>query len=397
VAVAIIAFAAVAICVSTVLLAFVLWRRDAEDTKSRLSSLRGAIRFVRGPFPLSVALHIALLLFLVITMHESRARDLTILTMEAGGGGGGGDEMRELELQQEIMPEVAPVSNPAPDPLAESAGAIRSATDYLRSATGGIGIGGGGGVGSGRGHGIGRGFVMKLRRDGLDVVLVIDGTGSMKLIIDDVKAHMRDLVGAIHNIVPTARVGIVVYGGVGERVAMQPLTIMPARLESFLAGLDAKGGGEWEENVLGGIRAATEKMDWRPYAKKVIVLVADSPPPKADFTQLRAIAARFHRNNGAFNAIDLSALEHQRFEAAFNKQVHNAPASTAVSPAGSALPTFYRETQLAYLVLVRDGGGEVHALNSGEQINQQVMVLAFGEQWRAMVAPLSHTIASNGR
>ena len=393
----IIAFAAVAICVSTVLLAFMLWRRGEHDD-SRLSSLRGAIRFISGPFPLSAALHVALLLFLVITIHESRGRDLTILTMEAGGGGGNGAEMRELELPEESMPEVAPVSNPVPDPLAESVSAIRIAREYVRSASSGIGTGLGNGVGSGHGPGFGggfRGFVMKLRRDGLDVVLVIDGTGSMKLIIDDVRARMRELVGAIHNIVPTARVGIVVYGGAGEPVAMQPLTIMPARLESFLAGLDANGGGEWEENVLGGVRAATEKMDWRPYAKKVIVLVADSPPPKADFAQLRAIAGRFRRNNGALNAIDVGALEHQRFEAAFNRTIHHLPGSTPPLP--SALPAFYRETQIAYQVLTRDGGGEVHALNSSEQINQQVMVLAFGEQWRAMVAPLSRSVARSGK
>jgi hypothetical protein len=341
-------------------------------------------------------LHVALLLFLIITIHESRGRDLTIVTMETGGGGGAGEEMRDLELPPEVMPEVAPVSAQAPD-FASSANAIRSATDYVRAATGGIGVVIGPGTGSGPGRGIGPGFggfLMDLRRNGLDVVLVIDGTGSMKLIIDDVKARMRELVGAIHNLVPTARIGIVVYGGAAEPVAMQPLTLSPAKLESFLAGVDARGGGEWEENVLGGVRAAEEKMDWRAEAKKVIVLVADSPPPRADFAQLRAVAARFRRNNGALNAIDVGAIEHQRFEAALNRSIHHVPGGEP--PRSSALPQFYRETQLAYQAIVREGGGEMHALNNGEQINQQVMVLAFGERWRSLIAPFSRSMARAG-
>jgi hypothetical protein len=396
VAVAIITFAAVAICASTILLAGFLWRRGGEDSVVRLSSVRGALRFLGGPFPLSMALHIALLLFLIITIHESRGRDLTILTMEPGGGGGAGDEMRDLELPPETMPEVAPVSATVPD-FASSANAIRTATEYVRAATGGIGVGIGSGTGSGRGHGFGPGFggfLMDLRRNGLDVVLVIDGTGSMKLIIDDVKSRMRRLVGAIHNLVPTARIGIVVYGATGEPVAMQPLTLSPAKLESFLAGLDARGGGEWEENVLGGVRAAIEKMDWRAPANKVIVLVADSPPPKADFAQLRALAARFHRANGALNAIDLSALEHQRFEAEFNRRIHRDPAGATT--ATTSMPGFYRQTQLAYQVIVRAGGGEMRALISDEQIGQEVMVLAFGERWRSTIAPFSRSIAPPG-
>ena len=99
---------------------------------------------------------------------------------------------------------------------------------------GGIGIGRGGGVGSGYGKGIGSGFggfIGELRRKGLDVVIVIDGTGSMKLIIDDVKAKMGQLVHAIHRLVPIARVGMVVFGGKGEKMGIQPLTLSSAKVD----------------------------------------------------------------------------------------------------------------------------------------------------------------------
>jgi hypothetical protein len=45
-------------------------------------------------------------------------------------------------------------------------------------------------------------------------------------------------------------------------------------------------------------------------------------------------------------------------------------------------------------VLVHDGGGAIHSLDSDEQINQQVMILAFGQQWRSMIAPFQHPLAS---
>ena len=55
-----------------------------------------------------------------------------------------------------------------------------------------------------------------------------------------------------------------------------------------------------EENVRGGIATAIDKMDWRPYAKKVIVLVADTPPSKDDFAATREMIAGFRARNGTF-------------------------------------------------------------------------------------------------
>ena len=138
-----------------------------------------------------------------------------------------------------------------------------------RSRGGGIGIGRGGGSGSGYGQGVGAGFggfISGLRKNGLDVVLVIDGTGSMKLIIDSVKDRMKQLVLAIHRMVPAARIGIAVFGGRGEPILTQPLTISPDRLISFLNSINAHDGGEWQEDTLGAVRTAVDKMDWRQSA-----------------------------------------------------------------------------------------------------------------------------------
>jgi len=59
-------------------------------------SIRDALRFLVGPFPLSVALHVLLLLILIATIKVQSARDLLMVSLQQVGGGGGAkhDEMR---------------------------------------------------------------------------------------------------------------------------------------------------------------------------------------------------------------------------------------------------------------------------------------------------------------
>src|SRR5271163_253209 len=351
-------------------------REDDEADATRLQSMKDALGLLIGPFPLSIALHVIALLFLIITVHEQRGRELIMVNLEAGGGGGGGNEMQDLDLPEVPMPDTAPQQMEQPTAV-DTSQAVGLANDYVRAAGGGgIGIGRGGGMGSGFG-----GFIGELRRKGLDVVLVIDGTGSMRLIIDDVKAKMQQLVQSIHRLVPIARIGIIVFGGKGEKMAVQPLTLSPQKLNDFLNGIQAMGGGEWEEDTLGAVDYGINKMDWKPYAKKVVVLVGDSPPRTEDFAPLLAMIRQFKSNNGTFNTVDVAAEEHERFEREFWLKVHREE-----PPKISPLPAFYRQTQAAYKVLATAGGGSMKSLTKDAHINQQVLILACGDQWQSQVS-----------
>src|SRR5579863_8614229 len=205
-------------------------------------SIRDALRFLVGPFPLSVALHVLLLLILIATIKVQSARDLLMVTLQQVGGGGGSkhDEMRDVDMPEMTMPDTMPrmvVPKVAP---AISHTTVQPTRTYVREVSaGGIGTGGGNGLGSGAGPGMGTGFggfIGELRRKGLDIVLVIDDTGTMDLIINDVRDRMDELVMAIHRLVPIARVGIVVFGGRSERMDIEPLTISSHRLQTFLTG-----------------------------------------------------------------------------------------------------------------------------------------------------------------
>jgi len=353
--------------------------------------LHRAIRFA-GPFPLSVALHLAALLFLIITIHEQRGRELVMVNLEPGGGSGSDEAAPEIDQPMVPMPESEPIKTEMPSVVDISkvpmpGGVAGSDCGGIDTGRPGGGIGGGG-RGPGGGNGFGE-FVGKLRRTGLDIALAIDGTGSMSLIIDDVRAKMQELVQSIHRIVPIARVGIVVFGGKGDPMQIQPLTLDPAKLSAFLDHVQARGGDEWEENTYGAIGAAMQQLDWKPYAKKVIVLVGDSPPQKEDFQPLLALGQKFKSDNGTLNTVDVSEQEHARFERAFWIRVHHQE-----PPEISPLPAFYRQTQSAYRVIAHAGGGEMKTLapESGG-IDQQMMLLVFGDQWKTQVAAFSRNLS----
>jgi von Willebrand factor type A domain len=344
------------------------------------------LRFISGPLPLSISLHIVVLLAILWGVHFEQGRNLIRVNFQTSGGGGGGgtQEVKQLDIPEMPMPEMAmPLPIERPIVAQHSTQAISEATHYMRSvAGGGIGIGRGGGIGSGYGRGIGAGFggfIAGLRRSGLDVALVIDGTGSMKRIIDDVKGRMRLLILAIHRMVPTTRMGIVVFGGRGEAIQVQPLTISPDVLLAFLNNIQAQNGGAWQEDTLGAVRTAVDRLAWRPLAKKVIILVGDTPPFDEDKEPTLEEVRKLRAENGIFNTVDVTVEEHERFIQEYYRGLDQEP------PKRDRMPDFYFETQRAYQDMAAAGGGQWRSLTRDQQINQQVLILAFGSQWQTEV------------
>jgi hypothetical protein len=226
-------------------------------------------------------------------------------------------------------------------------------------------------------------YVDELRHKGLDIVLVIDGTKSMDFVMDDVKARMTQLAIRVRQLVPIARVGVVVFGGKGDPLDLQPLTLSTARLQKFLGSIQAKGGGEWQENTLGAVQAAVAKMDWKPYARKVIVLIGDSPPEPDDFAPLLAMLRDFRHNNGTLSGVDVQQEEHERYQRAFWMRVHGTvPTPAEIGP----LPPFAKQAQAAYKVLAATGGGSIRSLSHDADVNHQVMILVFGDKWQDEVS-----------
>jgi hypothetical protein len=372
---------------SSILIVAFAWSRirGFPIAESMPPGIRSAIRFAGGPFSISIAIHLGIILALIVAVHESRARTLIVGLWEPGVI----RSVEPIELPEVPMPEFEPnTSEDMPKPVdvnkvlgansneisgtSVDSGIIlnRSLGDYLNTHPG---------AGSGGGGVSFPWYISELRHKGLDIVLVIDGTKSMDFVMEDVKARMTQLTVRVRQLVPIARVGVVAFGGKGEPLDMQPLTLSNAKLTTFLASIKAKGGGEWEENTLGALQAAVTKMDWKPYARKVIVLIGDSPPDKDDFTLLVTLIRDFRRNNGTVSGIDVEEEEHVRYMRAFWMRVHGQlPTDAEIGP----IPQFAKQTQAAHKMMAAQGGGSIRSLSHDADINHQAMILIFGDRWQ---------------
>jgi hypothetical protein len=360
-------------------------------------SIKEALLFVAGPFPISIAIHVAVLLFLIHEVQVAVAPKYINIHLESGGGGTGGGSP---DVKLPPMPDIATpdtavtgLSFPVPRVATQQTISTTYTNEYVRAVNrgqygSGFGGGFGGGYGTGYGRGIGSGFggfIGELRKKGLDVVLVIDGTGSMQFVEDQVKAKMEKLVLAIHRLVPTARIGIVQFGGRGEADEVQPFTTSPDQLQTFLHNIKAQNGSfDWREDTLKAIQIAVDQMQWEPSAKKVIVLVGDTPPWDEDVAPIMNLITRFRAENGTFNTVDVTVEEHELFE-------REALGAKTISP----LPDFYYLTQNAYKEMAHEGGGEWRSLSKDNAINQQVLMFAFGQQWQSQIAAFQTDVATS--
>jgi len=261
---------------------------------------------------------------------------------------------------------------------------------------GGIGLGGGGGAGWSLGSSFGQ-YVGGLRKVGLDVALVVDATGSMQNVIDEMKHRLDDLVSTMQRLVPTARIGAVAFRDRGDdKVATAPrqsedfvvrwtdLTFNGKKVKTFLGGIVAEGGGDWEEAVKDGLETAMRQLKWRPDAKKVIILVGSSPPHQADRAAMRQLVDDWHARGGVVSTIDVSQLLHEEHERKLHRWLYGEELQT-VTP----LPEFYQQLRESFDAIAREGGGAMIQLGQQEALVRHLLVLTFGKTWEKDMARIA--------
>lgn len=209
-------------------------------------------------------------------------------------------------------------------------------------------------IGGASGGGSWEGMIGTLRRTGLDIVLCFDSTGSMAGEIDQVKRQIERIGTTLTTLVPKARISICTYRDVGDEYVAKglPLTGSIQDVHEYLTRVSAGGGGDHPEAVDEGLYWSVSQNQFRPSARKVILVFGDAPPHPGKLKRCLDLADGF---KGQSRGI----------------------VSTVTCHSDAPLPEFY-EIAVA-------GGGEAFLARDQRQIVTQLMVLVFGSRHRQKV------------
>ena len=251
----------------------------------------------------------------------------------------------------EIEPPVETGTDFADDTNLTMASPSAGGSDAASFDLGVTSVGGGGTSGGGW-----EGLLQSLQRNGLDICLTFDSTGSMGGEIDEVKGQIERLGSTLLRLVPKARISICTYRDRDDAYVVRglPLTNDLQTIETYLSRVSAGGGGDHPEAVHEGLRWSVESNSFRPRARKVILLFGDAPPHKEHLSTCLRLASDFHGiQKGVVSTVTCRARGRMKL----------------------------RE----FVEIAEVGGGEAFLTTDERQIMTQLMVLVFGSRHRAKV------------
>ena len=265
-----------------------------------------------------------------------------------------------VPVQQTLDASLAKLLEPPAltQPPSVSAELTRSLMKTLMTVTDASSVGPLRGVSAGFGKVIGT-----LRRQGLDVVLVIDATDSMAPYIEQGKKRLRQVITVVTHVVPDSRFGVVAYKDYGDdygpdAVKVLKITVDPKAVHAFIDEIIAGGGADPPEPINEALAVVTnaKRIGWGPKRKRVVILVGDSsihPSGQRDaFDDARYFAKKM---KGTINVIDVGGTGDQ----------------------GAA-----RKTVQPHLArIAKEGGGSAFLLRDRDAFWRHLIVSVFGQQY----------------
>ncbi|MGB1885123.1 MAG: vWA domain-containing protein [Gammaproteobacteria bacterium] len=298
------------------------------------------------------------------------------------------DPVEPLKFEQPLELEppeflIAPTAVVPPPPdvtlalKAESGGIANIDIPVMFAASelmGGVGTGG---FKSGIGNALGSGraqfaaYVANLREVGFDVVFVIDATGSMGWVLEEVKNRIADIAHFVRTLVPVARFGFVAYRDRDDpefTTKVQQLTYSTNKLQRYLSTLEAKGGGDWFEDIGEGLRDAIHRAGWRPGAQRLIIVIGDAPMRRDDISSITNMVQTFRSSGGIISTLDVSEQANPRLvEAKRGRKVKIA---------------MYRNRPMTdFLLLGKLGHGDAATLDGETTLTRRLVKLVVGDRF----------------
>ncbi len=163
----------------------------------------------------------------------------------------------------------------------------------------------------------------------LDLVFVMDTTGSMGEELRDIQVNLIGIVNVLHKLAPTLNAGFVAFKDYDDDYFTRAFALSPMkganiqRMQNFVEGLDASGGGDKPEPVTAAMKEGL-KMTWRQNAEARLIVIGDAPSHRADWQEAFELAADF-------NAQDSGGGKDRRVSAIFTGR------------SGTPGATFYRQ------------------------------------------------------
>lgn len=186
----------------------------------------------------------------------------------------------------------------------------------------------------------------------LDLVIVMDTTGSMRDELKDIQQSLGSIARILNKLSPDLRMGFVAYKDVDAPPVLRSFRLSSMtgtnlnRILGFVRNLDARGGGDVPEPVDQALAAAVG-MEWRPDANGRIIVIGDAPA---------------HGRNQARTYQMASSFAGGPMDAGFDRRV------SAITTGGDAATHGYM-SQLA-----KSGGGDI-ASHRGAMIESVLLAV----------------------
>lgn len=152
----------------------------------------------------------------------------------------------------------------------------------------------------------------------IDVVFVIDTTGSMNSSISAVKNNIRNIVESISSKTKSTRFALVTYqdhpccGGSSDDYPSKIETDFTSNVEVLNKAVNfiqLGNGGDWKESVYSGIKTGLN-LQWRAGVKKIMIVIGDAPAkdpePVTELTEQSIVDAAYAVDPAQIYIIDTS-------------------------------------------------------------------------------------------
>lgn len=143
-----------------------------------------------------------------------------------------------------------------------------------------------------------------IRIDDLDLVVVMDTTGSMRDELADAQANLLGIIRVLQRLSPALRVGFVAYRDAGDAYVTRAFPLGPvgsgsdAGVSGFVRGLAAGGGGDDPEAVDEALAIAVGQS-WRRDAQGRILVVGDARAHPESVARALDLARQFRASGSA--------------------------------------------------------------------------------------------------